>query len=305
MNKGLLTIITNAGTEVKDTSTSFATILKTYANNRYFQILRVFNWQNIRADYTLDTVSGTQEYALPDDFAKEISIRDTTNGVELAKSDIAKLITDYPSSYTTAGLPTRYYIREDAVKTQPTSASVVAITSSSASDTTQTVLIRGIVGGVETSESVTVTGTSTANSTNSYTRIKAISKSANTTGFITAKTNGGVVTLAILAPKALTSYYKLLGLHYVPNGVVTLAIPYIVKPLPLTEDYDYPVIEIGDAIEKGVIADAYRYKGMMAKANVFEAQFTVLVNDLIWNKENDPNAVIQFSPKTFDKGNLY
>jgi len=305
MNKSFSTMQTNVINEVMDTSTATKSIIKEYINARYFQILRAVNWQSIRSDYTFDTVASTQEYVLPDDFGKEIMVVDKTNGVELVKTDLQRLIMDLPDAYEDAGSVSKYYIREDTVRDQPSSASVIRVVSSSASDTTQTVLIRGIVNGVETSESVTLTGTTAANSTNSYSRVKAISKSANTTGYITLTSNSQAITIAVLAPKVLEARYKFIGLHYIPTTTLTVGVPYIIKPLPLTEDYDYPIIDIADLIEVGAKADAWRYKRQFAKANVFETLFTSQLSEYIWDKENDPNKVIQFNPSIFDRDNLY
>ena len=305
MNKTFSKIVDNVQAEVMDTSTAFETIVKEYVNSRYFQILRAINWNAIRNDYTFTTTGGTQEYVLPDDFGKELHVRDTTNGFELGYVDIQKLLTDYPDDFSEEGSVAKYYILEDTVQAQPTSASVIAVKSSSASDTTQTVLIRGIVSGVETSESVTVTGTTAANSVNSYSRVKAVSKSANTTGYITLTSNSAAVTVATLAPKILTGYYKKIGFFYVPSSAVTIAVPYYIKPLPMTEDYDYPLIDIADLIELGAKADAWRYKRQGAKANDVETRFAIELQGYIWNQENQPNRVTQFTPITFNQDNLY
>lgn len=305
MNKNLDTIVTNVSNELQDTSTSFKTIIKNYINKRYFQVLRAINWQNINSSYSFSTVSGTQEYVLPDDFGKEIIVVDKTLGNEIVKTDLQKLIMDFPDTYQTSGSVSLYYLRIDTVKAQPTAASVVSLVSSSASDTTQTVLVRGIVSNAETSEEVSLNGTSAVTTTASFTRIKGISKSANTSGIITATTNSGVVSVAVLSPKVLESRYKIIGFYYVPSSVATIGVPYIIKPLPLTEDEDYPVIDIGDLIETGAIADALRFKRQYAKANVFESLFITSMSEFIWDESNDPNKVIQFTPVTFNRDNLY
>jgi hypothetical protein len=289
--------------EVMDTSDNFKSIIKEYINARYFQILRAINWQCIRKDYTFDTTASQQEYVLPDDFGKEIQVVDKTNGRELIKTDLQKLITDFPDAYEDSGSVERYYILEDTVQNQPTSASVLSIVSSSNSDTTQTILIRGIVDGVETTESVTLNGTTSVSTTNEFSRVKAISKSGNTNGYITI--SAGSITIGVLAPKILEGRYKKIGLHYVPTTSLTIGVPYIIKPLPLTEDYDYPIIDIADLIETGAKADAWRYKRQFAKANVFEVKFNSELAEYVWEKENDPNRVIQFMPVTFNKDNLY
>lgn len=304
MNKTFSEIVDNVQADVQDTSSAFDAIVRKYVNNRYFQVLRAINWNAVRTDYTF-TTDGSQEYVLPADFGKELHVRDTTNGEELAYADLQRLFTDYPDSFSDSGSAARYYIVEDTVQEQPTSASVIAVSSSSASDTTQTVLIRGIVSGSETSETVTLTGTTPANSVNSYTRVKAVSKSGNTTGYITLTSNSAAVTIAVLAPKVNTFYCKRIGLHYVPSTAITVAVPYYIKPLPLVEDYDYPIIDIADLIELGAKADAWRYKRQGAKANDAETRFAIELQGYIWNQENQPNRITQFVPVTYNQDNLY
>jgi len=302
MNKSFSVIKGNVGAEAQDTSASFATLIGKFANRRYFQILRAINWNSIQPDYTFDTVAGTQKYVLPDDFSKEISCTDTTNDRELSRTTLEKLISDY-ADISDSGTVERYCIIEDCVQEQPTSASVLTIVSSSASDTTQTILIRGISGGVETYESVTLTGTTDALTTNSYTRIKGISKSAVTAGYITIDSNSAAVTQAVIPKETLITNYKLILLHYVPASISTIALPYIINPMPLSQDYDYPIIDIGDLIELGALADCWRYKRQFSKAQTMEVLFTQQLQEYVFSKENQPNMINQFIPETFDRDN--
>ena len=305
MNKNFSQLKTNIGAEVQDTSTTFATIVGRFINRRYFQILRAINWKNIKPDYSFATVAGTQNYVLPDDFGKELSCADVTNGIPLEKKDLAELYRRYGDSITTSGTAERYVIYDDVVKAQPTSASTLSFVSSSASDTAITIQVRGISSSVETYETITITGTSAVATSNSYTSIIGISKSAASVGYFTVTSNSGVVTNALIPKETLETRYKLIKLHYVPAGVATINLPYISKPLPLSQDYDYPVIEIADLIELGAVADCWRYKRQTAKSQQYEVLFQQGLQDYIFELENEPNQVTQFSPTTFDKGDLY
>lgn len=296
---------TNVANEVQDTSTAMKALIGTYLNNRYFQVLRAINWMTVRNDYTVTTSAGTQEYVLSDDFGKELAVVDDTTQKEITKIDYQLMIMEYPSTYSTQGTVKNYYIREDLIKAQPTSASALAIVSSSASDTTQVVLVRGISSSSEITEEVTLNGATPAATTNSFTRIKAISKSAVTVGTVTITSNSGAVTNAVLVPEVLETRYKFIGFYSVPSSAQTVRVPYTVKPLPMTEDYDYPVIDIADLLEDGAKADAWRYKKMFAKAGVFETLFAAHLDEFIWDNHNDPNRVYQFMPSTFNKENLY
>lgn len=294
---------TNVGAEVQATDSAFATIIGNFVNRRYFQVLRAINWNNIQPDYTFDTVAGTQKYVLPDDFGKEISCTDTTNSTELTRTTLEKLFSSY-ADISDSGTVERYCVFEDCVKAHPSSSSALAVVSAFSADTTQTVLVRGISGGVETYESVTLTGTTPANTSNAYTRIKGISKSAVTAGKVTITSNSAAVTQAVIPIEKLESQYKLMLLHYVPASIITIALPYIIQPQPLTQTYDYPVIDIADLLEIGALADCWRYKRQFSKAQTMELMFGQQLQDYIWQKENQPNMIHQFIPETFNRDDL-
>lgn len=305
MNKSLSDIVSNVQNEVLDTSTSIQSVIKNYINRRYFQILRAINWENINPNYTFNTIAGTQSYVLPDDFGKPFIVRDANNQNELAELDYQSLISKNISVISSSGIPTQYSIIEDRIQDQPTSASILTLVSTSASDTTQTILIRGISSSVEVYESVSVNGISSVTTTNSYTRIISISKSAVSVGKITATSNSGAVTVVAVPPIVTTPFFKKITFNYIPSSVITIALPYYIKPSVLVDDNDYPIIDVSDGIELGAIADTWRYKRQFAKASVFEGQFAQFLNDYIWDKENKPNQVQQFIPATFNRDGLY
>ncbi len=297
---------TNIGQECQDTSSTFATIIGRFINRRYFQILRTINWINIQPDYTFATIANQQNYVLPDDFGKEISCADMTNGLTLRRMDLGELYKDYSDDVDDAGEVSRYVIYTDVVKAQPTSASVLTITSSSTADTTQTIMVRGISSGVETYETLTLTGSpATRNTTNQYTRIKGISKSVVTTGYLTVTSNSGAVTLALIPPEVLETRYKLIKLHYVPASAISIGLPYIISPLPLSQNYDYPVIDCADLIELGSLADVWKYKRQFSKSQSLEIMFNQQLQDLIFDQVNQPNQVHQFLPSVYDNDSLY
>lgn len=305
MNKSLTDILSNVQNEVLDTSTSIQSVIKNYINRRYFQILRAINWENINPSYTFNTIAGTQSYVLPDDFGKPFIVRDATNQNELAELDYQSLISKNISIISSSGIPTQYSIIEDRIQNQPTASSILTLVSTSVSDTTQNILIRGISSDLEVYESVSISGTSSVTTTNSYTRVISISKSAVSVGKITATSNTGTVTVIAIPPVVTTPFFKKITFNYIPSSIITIALPYYIKPSVLVDDNDYPIIDVSDGIELGAIADTWRYKRQFAKASVFEGQFAQFLNDYIWDKENKPNQVQQFIPATFNRDGLY
>ena len=303
-NKIFTVLKANVGAEVGDTSSAFATIIGRFINRRYFQTLRAINWKNIRPDYTVDMVSGTQDYALPNDFGKPVSVYNTTSDNELDVMDLGDLYRFHGSEITSTGTVERCAFYEEAVTAQPSSASQLSIVSASASDTTQTIQIRGIASSVEVYETQTLTGQSAVTSTNSYTRITGISFDAVRAGKVTITSNSAAVTNAVIPIEVLDTRYKLMKVHYVPTTTDEIAIPYIIKPQPLSQDYDYPAIDIGDLIELGAISDALKYKRQYQKSQTYELMFTQGLADYVFDQENIESPTV-FNPATFSRQDLY
>ena len=294
MNKNFTTLTNNVAGFIGDTSASMKTYIGKYLNIRYFDILRRINWQNIRDDYTVTTTASTKDYSLPRDFGKELYVLDTTNKKRLSRMDLQEWFNEYYSDPTGTGTPDYYLILESPVKAQPTSASVLACVSSSASDTTQVLHIRGIANSVEVEEDVTLTGVTPANTSNSYTRVIGISKDIATTGYQTITSNSAAVTIAIISKETLETRYKTFRLAKTPSATIIYGIPYIIKPLPLVDQYDYPVIDCADGIEEGAIATSLRKKKQYAKAKDHELLYEKWIIDFIWDNENQPNQIRTF-----------
>lgn len=318
-------MVTNVANEVQDSSIALKAIIKVYINNRYFQVLRSTNWNAVEPDCTIDVVAGTKDYALPQDFGKELACRDTTNSLTLKKVDLGEVYrlapestedNDQPYTYTIFDSPVQSKVGDDIVLGygldpygisawgSPTSSSVLTLVSTSASDN-ETVYIRGISNNINTYEAVVLTGTTPVNTVNSFTSVKSISKSAATVGKVSITANSGATIIALIPTDMLIVSYKTIRFFATPANNFTVAIPYVVKPVPMSEDYDFPVIDIADLIEIGAKADVLRYKRQYQKASVFEALFTSALADYIWDKENDPNRVVQFAPTTYNRDNLY
>lgn len=279
---------TNVGNNIQDTSSATQTIIKRLINDAYFDVLRRYNWNFYNHDYSITTTAGTQDYALPRDFGKELYVLDDTNNLPLDYISQQRLNEYYPSTWNSTGTVGRYLILNKRVIAQPSSASVITVVSDAAGDTTQSIFVRGIVSGVEQTEAVVLTGTSSAATTKSFTRVISLSKSASTTGKVTVTSNSGAVTLASIAPEELDYQVKCIRFHEVPSGSIVVNVPYKIDPLPLNNDNDTPLIP-ADIVEQGATAHAWRYKRQMAKAQEWERLFEKNIISLIWDQENQLN----------------
>ena len=300
-NKVFATIYGNVGTNVQDTSSSMATVIKQYCNNAYFEILRRVNWTAIKPDYQFSTVAGQQDYILPSDFGKELYLHDATNLLYIPYISLSELAEKYPSALSVQGTVDVYTIFDDTTRKQPTSVSALSVVSSSSVDAVS-VRVKGTdTNDVEVDETITLNGVTPVASTNSYKSVRNISKSASTTGRVTITSNGAAVTIAILASADLDYKVKKLRLKDIPSTVLTLSLPYYIRPYPMSSDYDVPVFDCADGIELQATAASWRYKRQFSKAQEFERLFEKWLIDAAWDIENQPNQTHQLNVKTYDR----
>lgn len=301
MNRTFVNIVSNIGSNIQDTSSPMATIIKRLVNDAQTEFVRRANITLIDDDYSFDSVAGQEDYILPDNFEKEIYVYDSTNKIALERWDLQRHLQENIAAVATAGLPDKYMVLFKPAQKQPTSSSILTIVSSSASDTSQVVYVRGISSGVEVGESVSLNGTTNATTTNSYTEIMSISKSANTVGKVTVTSNSGAVTVAVFAPWALVYKVKCMRLHYIPSSVITIKAPYHMKPSTLVNDYDTLCIDADDIIEKLATSYAWRYKRQGLKAKEWLGLYEKAVLEYLWAQSNEPNMVYNVNPIPYSR----
>ena len=300
INRRYADMQTNVGNNIQDTSSATQTIIGRVLNDAYFDLMRRVNFRAINEDFTFASVAGTEDYVLRSDFGKEIRVVDPTNKFCLTKVDLYRLFQEV-DSLNASGTPSRYTIIDSAAQANPSSASALSIVSSSNSDTTQTLFIRGYTGTVEVNESVTLTGTTPAASTNSYTEIKQFTKSATAAGTVTITSNSGAITNAVIAPEVLDYKVKKIRLQPIPTGVVTYEMPYIINPFPMFDNNDTPVIEAADVIEAMATSIMWKYQRQYSKAQEWERISEKMIQNLIWDMHNEPNQINLFNVHPYSR----
>ena len=300
-NRTLTVMKSNVGNAIQDSSTPMLALIQNYINDRLKEIYSRMKLQGyIRADYSLTTTSGTEDYVLPQDFDTELTVLDTTNKRALTRIDIQQNVAGFSSQINDTGTTTHYLILDKTTITQPTSASTISVSSSSSSDTTQTIFIKGYdSNGYEDYESITLTGTTPVVSTKTYSRLKTISKSAATVGTVTLTSNSGVVTNAVLSRQMLDYRIKVIRFVQIPNQAMVIEINYIPGFMELNQAYDYPIFDCTDVLEAGATSDGLRYKRKFAEAADFDIIFEKRLANLIFNYEAQPNKVQLFSPRPY------
>jgi hypothetical protein len=292
---------TVVGGNVQDTSSAMLSLIGGYINDRYKEVRQRIKHsllQTGRLDYTV-TVA-TEDIVLPDDVNDVVSVIDKTNLRQLEEISAQKWVNENYSTIDTAGTVNSYFVYDSVVRAQPAASGVVTVVSSSAADTTQTIYVNGInANGQQVDESITITGTSNASGSVSFTRILGLSKSSVTAGTVTVTRD--TTTLAYMAPDQTTHYVRLMRFNCAPTASFNCEIIYTQKLLPMLNDYDYPTVDCGDVLEAGATADAWRYKRQYSKATDWEQIYEKKLANLAYDFDSRPNRVTMFNPITYNR----
>jgi hypothetical protein len=210
---------------------------------------------------TFSTSGGTRVYSLHQEYLRPYIFRNTTRHVWLVETpsrNIEPSGIDYNQDEDTD----RFMLAgRSHVQAQPTSASVVTIVSSSASDTgaSKAIVITGDTTDGMTSESITPTGTTPVAGTTSFTQILSVTKSAEWAGTLTMTSNSGAVTNLKLFAAEYGRSYPQIELLYLPSGSETIQYRFYRKPRDLSRDND--LTDIPPPFERVLVFDALLLMG--------------------------------------------
>jgi len=188
---------------------------------------------------TINTVASTRLYALHPELGMLEYLYNVTRKaymVEVPERNIENLGVwnrDYDHRYFRLGEIWQ-------VNAQPSAASAISVVSTSASDTTQTLTVRGDVSGNLMNETITLTGTSTATGSRSFSKILGLTLSAVGAGDISVK--AGAATLVTIPIGELGRAYKTIELITLPTAAEELEYMFYRQPRVLSADND--MIEI-------------------------------------------------------------
>lgn len=171
--------------------------------------------------------------------------------------------------FGTSDVPTHYRMwGEDWVLNQPKAASVMRITSSSASDTDVNVTIFGTVSGYPDFETINSNGTSAVSGTKSFTTVERVVKDSTSVGRITVDADGASTTIAVLPVGDTTAgiMYKKVQLWPPPQSTYNVNVWYYKDPYRLVNDND--VCELGQDFDELLIVMATaKLEGEQSKAD--------------------------------------
>lgn len=241
-------------------------------------VWRIWNaklWDFKKRSYTYSVTSGTSDIFVQR-FIGEIYQITSSVSPYILKPIREDLFNQIEPNPTASGNPEFYRLYEDlGYATAVPSASTLAASSNSSSDTTQKVLIKGIVGGLIDQEELSLSGTSSVFTTKNFTDVISITKSATTAGIITIATSGGT-TILTLGTLEKTVRLRRLRLFPSPSSSLTLTMRGYGLPPELTNAYEDSLIPSrwDYVVDQFALAFALQAKGQSQIAE-FQAQMSL------------------------------
>lgn len=275
-------------------------------------IARVWNakqWTFKQRKTTLALTSSTSEYNLGKDIGEPYIVLSSLSPYLIRATAEEDFDTRVPNP-TATGNPDRYMLFEYAgVEVQPTAASALSITSTSASDTTQSVLVRGVVSGQEDYEQVTLNGTTPVSTTKQFSSIRSVTKSAETAGRVTVQSDSGTVTNLTMGPLEKTIRLKKVRFYPTPSNSGTITIKHFKVPFVPTQALDDSEIPSrwDYVVEQWAFAMALQPQGQDQLAEQ-QAQFALAekyLNDDMASEEKQSEARIIVPRRGMDDGTIY
>lgn len=248
-----------------------------WANWVQDRISREMDADFYKEEFTITCIASQRSYATNCQYAKINQIIDVTNNSELqelSERDLNRSDLDRDST----GTPTHYTIGHNRTYlTQIGTAGVLTIVSSSASDTTQYVQMKGTnSSGHPITESKILNGITNASTTASFTTITDIKLSAVCAGYVTVTdATASPKTLVVIEAGYLQNDYTKLDLYPTPSSTDTLRVIGFRNPKTFVTAYDTPDLPIQwhQLVLIGVIAEAHKDEYELEQAQLVEILF--------------------------------
>lgn len=238
--------------DIQGSSLSYA--IETIVSNTSFTTDKVYD--GTTASGLTFTIHGREEYNLPLQCGRTGLLWHEEFGYPFVLGYVpTRTFFEAGVPLNTGDIPTAYRMwGEDDVIQQPLEASVMSVVSSSASDVTpSTVTIYGTVSGYPDFQSVTLTGTTPALSTKSFTSVERVVKDTTTVGRITVTANSGNATVAVLPVGDATGHvqYKKVQLYPLPTTAFDMHVLFYKDPWRLVNSTD--MHELGGDFDEAII----------------------------------------------------
>jgi hypothetical protein len=252
-------------------------------------------WWNKKKS-SLTTVASTAEYILsPRVNGKQISYmgNEAQRGFEITERDLEDFYR-FDSTPTETGEPRHWaYVDQSEVLAITTAASTVTVVSSSASDLSVNVVVRGKVGGVDLVEEIALNGTTSATGTLSFDAdgFESVSLSDVCAGYITVTANSQ--TISQIPPGLQRIQAPRIRLWRVPSSALTLPYIYYQNAIKATKDGD--IINLPNsamkALRRGITVIGHENNGDIDLALSLDKQYNEFIAELYSTSTRELNKV--------------
>ena len=281
---------TQVSNMIERTDASFLTRIEGYINQRYRNIFKRRPWYDLMRQFTVTQTIGQGYIILPNWVSSVIDVHQEDTPVVIAMQRYFNWLNRNINSLASTGDPfVATPVGNIGILAPMPSDSVITIVSSSASDVTQTVRVKGYnSNSTAISDSITANGISPVNGTVTFSSVSGLepsfSKSADTVGELTI--SSGATVIGYMGPKDREMQYAKWKIWPTPTNAHTLYITGKKDITRLINPEDTPEIKnIEDALIQGAYAQCLEEKRMFQKATQAWEHYEQEIQQAI---ENEP-----------------
>jgi len=252
-----------------------------WININYEKVWNAYPWEDIKEiELSLTTSDGI--ITLPNYVDDVIAVRNSTT--PLPNISVVHVHNHDPDDLDGAGTPAGWYhISASPVLTPLAAAGIVKIASSSASDSSGTVRVEGVLNNETVFEEASLNGTTKASTTQTFDVLHNLTK-PTTVGRVTIY-NSSDAALATISPQENRARYKRIKLRPIVGSSTTIKVMCRRKFERMSSNHDSLLLSRAEtAILKLTIADIFAYLGKMDKGGVYRNQGEEELNIAVRNE---------------------
>jgi hypothetical protein len=291
-------VLTGLDVAGQDEGSDFEDILSASINRMYRLMLQAANADEQRREFSLTTRADTSKYGMPLYVKRVLNIEDAENDKQIYDFSAREFDVTYPGDSTTGDPYKAYPLGVFGVQRQLASSGRLTLVSSSSSDVTNFfVRVTGYVSNVLTTEQVTLTGTTSLQTTNTYDangieRLVRSSTSGYTiTGNITV--TDGTNTLSVIPVWWDSPSYLWYEFYPIPSSALTYTVRALMRRPDLVKDEDWPEIDedFHPTLLHGALAETLPIVGKTAQSQYYQGLFEKEMKDYRSVNGQQPNRV--------------
>lgn len=289
----LIDLATLACQKIGKSDSDTVALAKKFVQQRYLMIYDSALWSD--SQFLYSTTASSDKVILPHWIDRIVGVRSGSD-LNLPHTELANLFQTDPGIFERSGSPVLYSeLPPVGVLQLPSTAAALTLISNAAADSGVAVRVLGENSGVEARETVSLSGTTSVTTINSYDTPLAISKPV-TSGAITVKDSASNVLLT-LGPEEFERKHPRIRLHQAPGESTSLLILAKRRPLPLLHDLDTPALRnIENALLAYVTADLLEAQRQYGKAQAKITEASSLLAETRDMEKNQSQKTVRIIP---------